>query len=57
MVRISPNNLLASNPDYLCQMSTACTTYKQSSWYKATRLDPYYNIMGSIIEKHTYIFL
>jgi hypothetical protein len=57
MVRIGPNDLLASNPDYLRRMSAARTTYERSSWYKATRLDPYHDMMGSIMGKHAHMSL
>ncbi|KAF4425404.1 Cytochrome P450 monooxygenase lolP1 [Colletotrichum fructicola] len=32
-------------------MSAAKSTYERSSWYKATRLDPYHDMMGSVLDK------
>lgn len=55
LVRIGPNDLLASNPDHLRRMSAARSTYERSSWYKATRLDPYHDMMGSVMEKSAHM--
>lgn len=55
LVRIGPNDLLASNPDHLRRMSAARSTYERSSWYKATRLDPYHDMMGSVIDKSAHM--
>lgn len=57
LVRIGPNDLLASSPDHLRRMSAARSTYQRSSWYKATRLDPYHDMMGSIMDKHAHMSL
>lgn len=51
LVRIGPNDLLTSDPDLLRRMSAARSTYERSSWYKATRLDPYHDMMGSVMDK------
>lgn len=57
LVRIGPNDLLASSPDHLRRMSAARSTYQRSSWYKATRLDPYHDMMGSIMDKQAHMSL
>lgn len=57
LVRIGPNDLLASNTDYLRRMSAARSTYERSSWYKATRLDPYHDMMGSVMDKQAHMYL
>lgn len=51
LVRIGPNDLLSADPDHLRQMSSARSRYERSSWYKATRLDPYHDMMGSTMDK------
>ncbi|KAK1623376.1 cytochrome P450 [Colletotrichum phormii] len=33
------------------RMSAAKSMYGRSSWYKATRLDPYHDMMGSVLDK------
>ncbi|KUI55605.1 Pisatin demethylase [Cytospora mali] len=55
LVRIGPNDLLASNPDHLRRMSAVRSTYERSSWYKATRLDPYHDMMGSVMDKSAHM--
>lgn len=57
LVRIGPNDLLASSPDHLRRMSAARSTYQRSSWYQATRLDPYHDMMGSIMDKQAHMSL
>lgn len=57
LVRIGPNDLLASSPDHLRRMSAARSTYQRSSWYKATRLDPYHDMMGSVMDKQAHMSL
>lgn len=51
IVRIGPNDLLTSSPDHIRKMSAVRSTYGRSSWYKATRLDPYHDMMGSVLDK------
>lgn len=51
LVRIGPNDLLSADPDHLRRMSAARSSYERSSWYKATRLDPYHDMMGSTMDK------
>lgn len=51
LVRIGPNDLLSSDSHYLRRISAARSTYERSSWYKATRLDPYHDMMGSVMDK------
>lgn len=57
LVRIGPNDLLASSPDHLRRMSAARSTYQRSSWYQATRLDPYHDMMGSVMDKQAHMSL
>ena len=47
VVRIGPNDLLVSDPDFIRRMSAARSSYGRSSWYRATRLDPYHDTMAS----------
>lgn len=51
LARIGPNDLLASDPDLLHRMSAVRSTYERSSWYEATKLDPYHDMMGSVVDK------
>ncbi|KZL80571.1 cytochrome p450 [Colletotrichum incanum] len=51
LVRIGPNDLITSDPALIRRMSAAKSTYERSSWYKATRLDPYHDMMGSVLDK------
>lgn len=51
LVRIGPNDLLSSDADHLRQISAVRSTYERSSWYRATRLDPYHDMMGSVMDK------
>lgn len=51
LVRIGPNEVLTSDPVLIRRMSAAKSTYERSSWYKATRLDPYHDMMGSVLDK------
>lgn len=51
LVRIGPNDLLSADPDHLRRMSAARSPYERSSWYRATRLDPYHDMMGSTMDK------
>ncbi|EFQ36553.1 benzoate 4-monooxygenase cytochrome P450 [Colletotrichum graminicola M1.001] len=51
LVRIGPNDLITSDPVLIRRMSAAKSTYERSSWYKATRLDPYHDMMGSVLDK------
>lgn len=55
LMRIGPNDLLASNPDHLRRMSAVRSTYERSSWYKATKLDPYHDMMGSVMDKSAHM--
>ena len=48
IVRIGPNDLLTSNPELIRRMSAARSTYARSTWYRAMRLDPYHDTMGSV---------
>ncbi|KAJ3962449.1 hypothetical protein N0V92_000826 [Colletotrichum tropicale] len=51
LVRIGPNDVITSDPELIRRMSAAKSTYERSSWYKATRLDPYHDMMGSVLDK------
>ncbi|KAJ0161718.1 Pisatin demethylase [Colletotrichum tanaceti] len=51
LVRVGPNELITSDPVLIRRMSAAKSTYERSSWYKATRLDPYHDMMGSVLDK------
>ncbi|KAK1531941.1 benzoate 4-monooxygenase cytochrome P450 [Colletotrichum paranaense] len=51
LVRIGPNDVITSDPELIRRMSAAKSTYERSSWYKATRLDPYHDMMGSVLNK------
>ncbi|KAK1470784.1 benzoate 4-monooxygenase cytochrome P450 [Colletotrichum cuscutae] len=51
LVRIGPNDLITSDVQLIRRMSAAKSTYGRSSWYKATRLDPYHDMMGSVLDK------
>ncbi|CCF33857.1 benzoate 4-monooxygenase cytochrome P450 [Colletotrichum higginsianum] len=51
LVRIGPNDVITSDPVLIRRMSAAKSTYERSSWYKATRLDPYHDMMGSVLDK------
>lgn len=51
LTRIGPNDLLCADPDLLRRMSAARSPYERSSWYQATRLDPYHDMMGSVLSK------
>lgn len=51
LVRIGPHDLLSADPDHLRRMSSARSAYGRSSWYRATRLDPYHDMMGSTMDK------
>lgn len=57
LVRIGPNDLISADPDHLRRMSTARSCYERSSWYKATRLDPYHDMMGSTMDKAAHALL
>lgn len=57
LTRIGPNDLLAADADLLRRMSAVRSTYERSSWYKATRLDPYHDMMGSVLDKGTHASL
>lgn len=57
LTRIGPNDLLSSDPDHLRRMSAVRSTYERSSWYKATRLDPYHDMMGSVMDKASHMAL
>ncbi|KAK2035877.1 benzoate 4-monooxygenase cytochrome P450 [Colletotrichum somersetense] len=54
LVRIGPNDVLTSDADLIRRMSAGKSTYERSSWYKATRLDPYHDMMGSVLDKSTH---
>ncbi|TDZ65208.1 Cytochrome P450 monooxygenase lolP1 [Colletotrichum trifolii] len=51
LVRIGPNDLITSDVGLIRRMSAAKSTYGRSSWYRATRLDPYHDMMGSVLDK------
>lgn len=51
LVRIGPSDLLTSDAELVRRMSAARSTYGPSNWYKATRLDPYHDMMGSLLDK------
>jgi hypothetical protein len=51
LVRIGPKDLLTSDPELIRRMSAARSIYGRSSWYKATRLDPRHDMMGSVQDK------
>lgn len=51
LVRIGPHDLLAADPAHLRRMSAVRSPYERSSWYEATRLDPYHDMMGSVRDK------
>lgn len=57
LTRIGPNDLLAADPDLLRRMSAARSPYGRSSWYRATRLDPYHDMMGSVTDKRAHAAL
>lgn len=57
LTRIGPNDLLSSDPQHLRRMSAARSTYERSSWYQATRLDPYHDMMGSVMDKAAHMAL
>lgn len=57
LTRIGPHDLLSSDPEHLRRMSAARSTYERSSWYKATRLDPYHDMMGSVMNKSAHMSL
>lgn len=48
IVRIGPNDLLTSDAELIRRMSAARSTYSRSTWYRAMRLDPYHDTMGSV---------
>ena len=54
LVRIGPNDLLTSDAELIARMSAPKSTYKRSSWYAATRLDPYHDMMGSVTDSATH---
>ncbi|KAI2638910.1 cytochrome P450 [Hypomontagnella submonticulosa] len=41
LVRIGPNELIIDDPEIIRRMNAARSKYRRSSWYSATRLDPY----------------
>ncbi|KAK4642772.1 hypothetical protein QC761_400540 [Podospora bellae-mahoneyi] len=41
LIRIAPQELLSSDPDFIRQMNSARTEYARSSWYTPLRLDPW----------------
>lgn len=57
LVRIGPNDLLCADPEHLRRMSSVRSSYGRSSWYKATRLDPYHDMMGSTLDKTAHMSL
>lgn len=57
LTRIGPNDLISSDPEHLRRMSAARSTYERSSWYQATRLDPYHDMMGSVMDKTAHMAL
>lgn len=57
LTQIGPNDLLASDPVLLRRMSAARSTYERSNWYRATRLDPYHDMMASVMDKGTHASL
>lgn len=57
LARIGPNDLISSDPAHLRRMSAARSTYERSSWYQATRLDPYHDMMGSVMDKSAHMAL
>lgn len=57
LVRIGPNDLLSADPDHLRRMSAVRSFYERSNWYKATRLDPYHDMMGSTLNKAAHAVL
>lgn len=49
LVRIGPQDLLASDPDLLRRMSSVRSPYQRSGWYSAVRLDPHVdNILSEL---------
>ncbi|KAI2779816.1 cytochrome P450 [Daldinia loculata] len=57
LVRIGPKDLITSDPEIIQRMNGARSKYQRSSWYKRTRVDPYYASLFSMMDtaEHTRI--
>ncbi|KAI1282959.1 cytochrome P450 [Xylaria sp. FL0933] len=49
LIRIGPNDLLASSPAMVRHMNNARSPYLRSNWYRAQRFDPYRDNLFSIM--------
>lgn len=52
MVRIGPNELITSDPEFIRRMSSARSQYKRSDWYSSLRTDPERENIMSELDVH-----